>query len=69
MSVFMNSYFKERVVKKELRYMNWERGDGSSPVFLNETDYDAIQNGDYIFARKFDTVTSAKLKEKIMMDI
>lgn len=68
-TLFMNSYFKDRIVKKELRYMNWERGDGSSPVFLDETDYESIRNGDYVFARKFDTTISAKLKEKIMMDI
>lgn len=68
-TLFMNSYFKDRVVKKELRYMNWERGDGSSPAFLDEQDYEAIHGGDYVFARKFDTVVSAKLKEKIMMDI
>lgn len=68
-TLFMNSYFKDRVVKKELRYMNWEKGDGSSPAFLDETDYESICEGDYVFARKFDTRISAKLKEKIMMDI
>lgn len=68
-TLFMNSYFRDRIVKKELRYMNWEKGDGSSPAYLDESDYDAIQSGDYVFARKFDTEISAKLKEKIMMDI
>ena len=68
-TLFMNSYFKERIVKKELRYMNWEKGDGSSPAYLDESDYDAIKNGDYVFARKFDTTISRKLKEKIMTDI
>lgn len=68
-TLFMNSYFKDRIVKKELRYMNWNRGDGSSPAFLDESDYDAICTGDYIFARKFDTTISAKLKERIMTEI
>lgn len=68
-TLFMNSYFKDRVVKKELRYMNWERGDGSSPVFLDETDFESIRKGDYVFARKFDVKISAILKEKIMMEI
>lgn len=68
-TLFMNSYFKDCIVKKELRYMNWERGDGSSPAFLDERDWDAIHSGDYVFARKFDSKTSALLKEKIMMEI
>lgn len=68
-TLFMNSYFKDRVVKKELRYMNWEKGDGSSPAFLDESDYEAICKGDYMFARKFDPVSSQGLKEMIMKDI
>jgi len=68
-TLFMNSYFKERIIKKGLRYMNWEKGDGSSPAFLDESDYEAIVKGDYIFARKFDSVISKGLKEKIMKNI
>lgn len=68
-TLFLNSPYKERIVKKELRYMNWERGDGSSPVYLDERDYDAIAGGDYVFARKFDTTISAELKERIMKEL
>lgn len=68
-TLFMNSYFKERVIKRELRYMNWEKGDGSSPAYLDESDYDAIREGNYVFARKFDSKISQKLKEKIMKEI
>ncbi|MBO6015045.1 MAG: hypothetical protein J6P60_00460 [Lachnospiraceae bacterium] len=68
-TLFMNSYFKERVIKRELRYMNWEKGDGSSPAFLDESDYEMLMKGDYVFARKFDREISQSLKERIMRDI
>ena len=45
--------------------MNWDRGDGGSPVYLDEADYDAIAQGAYCFARKFHGKESEDLKRKI----
>lgn len=65
-TLFMNSAFKEQVVRGNLRYMNWEKGDGGSPAYLSMEDYDAIVKGDYVFARKFHGEDSKELKEAII---
>lgn len=65
-TLFMNSKWARQVAHTNLRYMNWERGDGSSPVYLDIQDYDAIITGDYIFARKFDDKISKELKEALI---
>lgn len=65
-TLFMNSHFKDQVVKNNLRYMNWEKGDGSSPAYLDMQDYDKIVEGDYVFARKFHGEDSGELKEAII---
>ena len=66
---FAGGKWKDRVIDKELRYMNWERGDGGSPVYLEEDDYDELAKGDYCFARKVHGKESAKLKEKIIENL
>lgn len=63
---FCNGKWKPHIVDRELRYMNWSRGDGGSPAYLEEEDYEGILAGDYCFARKFHSRGSEKLKEKIM---
>lgn len=63
---FCNGKWKSHIVDRELRYMNWSRGDGGSPSYLEEADYEEIAAGDYCFARKFHSRGSEKLKEKIM---
>lgn len=65
-TLFMNSEFQSKVVKGNLRYMNWEKGDGSSPAYLDMDDYDRILEGDYVFARKFHSKESRSLKEAII---
>lgn len=53
-TIILNSTFKDQVVNNNLRYIDWSKGRGSTPVFLDERDYDVIMAGDYLFARKFD---------------
>lgn len=65
-TLFMNSEWVVNVADTNLRYMNWKRGDGSSPVYLDMQDYDAIVCGDYVFARKFDGKISKQLKEALI---
>lgn len=62
---FCDGNWKSKIVDKELRYMNWERGDGGSPVYLNDTDYEPMADFDGCFARKFHGRESAGLKQKI----
>lgn len=62
---FCNGRWKPFIVDRELRYMNWSRGDGGSPAYLEDEDYEEIAAGDYCFARKFHSKGSEGLKEKI----
>lgn len=62
---FAGGKWKPAIVDKELRYMDWERGSGGSPVYLEESDYDALARGDYCFARKFHGKGTEDLKKKI----
>lgn len=66
---FCEGKWKPQIVDRELRYMNWERGDGSGPVYLETEDYESIAAGKYCFARKFHGAASAELKQKIMENL
>lgn len=72
-TIFMNSKeWKDWVINKELRYMDWSKGDGSSPCYLTEADYDALmqakENG-CLFARKFHPQISRSLRERISKEL
>lgn len=62
---FCQGKWKRLVVNRELRYMDWERGNVGSPAYLEESDYAKIAAGDYCFARKLHGEASEPLKEKI----
>lgn len=64
-TLFMNSEFSQRVIKKELRFMNWEKGSGGSPAYLNQEDFEAIMQSGCTFARKFHPTYSEQLLKKI----
>lgn len=64
-TLIMNSGFASKVSDKSIRYMNWERGDGGSPAYLNMDDYERICKGDYAFARKFNKNISGELRNKL----
>ena len=66
---FMDGKWKNAIVKQELRYMNWERGDGGSPVYLEMEDFEQLANGKYFFARKFHGKESKELKNKIKKEL
>ncbi|WP_029904707.1 beta-1,6-N-acetylglucosaminyltransferase [Prevotella sp. 10(H)] len=65
-SILMNSPFKEKVAKRNLRFMLWENRDGAYPPNLDERDYESIINSDAFFARKFDYRVSKNLQNKII---
>jgi len=52
-SLLYNSPLKDKLVNKNLRYIDWSEGK-SSPKLLGISDTPMFQNGDYFFARKFD---------------
>jgi hypothetical protein len=60
-TIIMNSPFAKKVINTDLRYINWDAGNGSSPALLDESDYDKIVDSEYIFARKLDPKISANL--------
>ncbi len=65
-TLFMNhDKWSQQVVDRELRYMDWTKGDGSSPAYLTEADYDAIMASGCVFARKFHPEISKGLRERI----
>ena len=66
---FNRGKWKPLIINKELRYMDWERGDGGSPVYLEEGDYEALASGDYCFARKFHGKGTEELKKKIIENL
>lgn len=53
--------FRQRIVKNHHRYIKWQKQHDSYPAILDMSDFDNIINGDYIFARKFDTKYSKEL--------
>lgn len=65
-TIIMNSKYAKNVSNTNARYLNWERGNGASPAYIDESDYSKIVEGDYFFARKFHPSISKKLREMIL---
>ncbi len=69
-TLFMNSNkWSERVVNRELRYMDWSRGDGASPSYLVPDDYETVMESGCVFARKFHPEISKPLRDKIRAEV
>ena len=66
---FCGGKWKSHIIDRELRYMNWERGDGGSPVYLEDSDFKELAKSNCVFARKFHGKESAKLKERIRNEL
>jgi hypothetical protein len=60
-SVILNSQFKEKVVNRSLRYVDWRYRNGNIPANLDESDFEALCMNDAFFARKFKEDISDKL--------
>lgn len=69
-TLFMNDKkWSQVVVERELRYMDWSKGDGSSPAYLDDSDYEKIRESGCLFARKFHPVQSANLRERLRREL
>ena len=65
-TIIMNSKYKTNVVKKNLRYTVWGRKKyGCNPDYLDETDFEKINNSTCIFMRKIDSKISKKLIKQV----
>lgn len=67
-TIILNSPYANRVINDNLRHIDWSTDRGSTPVILDERDYDVLRKGNYLFARKFDK-KSFQLKEKIKQNL
>jgi len=52
-TVLLNSPFKEHVVNRSLRYVDWRYRNGNYPSNLDESDFELLCTTDAFFARKF----------------
>ena len=68
-TILMNSHFRENVINKNLRYIDYQIRNNYSPAFLDETDYEKLLASDALFARKLRYPTSEKLILKIEENI
>lgn len=69
-TLFMNhKKWSLQVENRELRYMDWSRGDGASPSYLTEDDYEKIKESGCLFARKFHPELSKSLRNRLKNDI
>ncbi|WP_400077990.1 beta-1,6-N-acetylglucosaminyltransferase [Winogradskyella sp. R77965] len=67
-TIMLNAPFADKIVNDNLRHIDWSVDRGSTPVVLDERDYDVLAQGNCLFARKFDDRSSI-LKEKIKENI
>lgn len=53
-TVLLNSKFKDRLVNNYMREIDWNRGDGTHPVYFTKDDFPRLKDSESLFARKFD---------------
>ncbi len=51
---------------KDIRYIDWEHNEGSSPHTLRIDDYDNLMKSDCLFARKFDLDVDSEIVRRIL---
>ena len=69
-TLFMNhETWSQQVENRELRYMDWSKGDGASPVYLADDDYEKIKASGCLFARKFHPELSKGLRNRLRRDV
>ena len=60
-TLLLHSPFSKRIENDNLRYIVWEKRNGSFPSNLDETDYQKIMMSNKLFARKIEYPTSLRL--------
>ena len=64
-TVLINSPFHNKLANDNLRYIDWNSRNGSSPVILDESDFSNLISSDKLFARKFENPISAGIVAKL----
>jgi Core-2/I-Branching enzyme len=66
-TILLNSpkELKETMVNFDLRYMLWETQHGENPGLLDERNFEALNQPQFLFARKFDSRYSTDLINRI----
>ena len=66
-TILLNSpqELKDTMVNFELRYMLWETQHGENPGLLDEHNFDALNQPQFLFARKFDSRYAKELIQRI----
>lgn len=66
-SIAMASPYAERIVKSNLRLIDWERTehDGCSPHTFTMEDWDMLTGSDKLFARKFDPAVDRRVIDEL----
>lgn len=62
---FLNSDLGRLVAHNDLRYVDWEERNGSSPAVLDFSDRDAVLRADALFMRKVSSATSTQLLDAV----
>jgi hypothetical protein len=63
-SIVMNSPFRDRVARDDLRWVDWQAG-GDHPRVLSSADFDTLMRSDKLFARKFDPSVDGAVLDRI----
>lgn len=64
----VNEYSESYVINDNLTYIDWSEGK-ASPKLLTEIDYSLLECSDCLFARKFDSIASRELLDKIDLNL
>ncbi len=59
---FFNGYNDNQAT---MRYIDWDRGNGSSPYVFTSADFERIMQSGMLFARKFDETVDAQIISRI----
>ena len=52
-----------------MRFIDWDRGNGSSPYVFHAEDYERIMKSGMLFARKFDETVDSEIIERIACSV
>lgn len=64
-TILLNSPLKEKMINKDLRYVDWTRPKPPYPAILGKHNYDELISSEALFARKFDITVDADVLSMI----
>jgi hypothetical protein len=68
-TLLLNSPFKDKIVKNNLKYIDWGKVDAINPRILDKNDFEKITKSEKLFARKFDITLDAEILDMIDQNI